>query len=155
VSTWASTVKDAIRDFDHRASVRLRRLNSGATASALLVFGAFGSDRVFLPAFVLVAAWALWERDFAGALVLALVTLATRQSIFALKSLIGRIRPPISRSLDCSFPSGHTMAGIAVYGTAGEVIARFQPATQAMHLVACADYRDLPHCPGAFIGQAM
>ena len=126
----------AITNLDLSVSLRLHKLDSGFLARSFVVFSALGSERIFVPTGLLVAVWALAEQDFVAGFVLVAVTLLTRQSIYVLKALTFRSRPAVARLKSSSFPSGHTMAAVAVYGTAADMIGRFAPAAQPLIVFA-------------------
>ena len=125
-----------VTDLDLNVSLRLHKLNSGFLTRSFVVFSALGSERVFVPVGLLVAVWSLAQRDCVAGITLVAVTLLTRQSIYVLKALISRSRPAVARLKSSSFPSGHTMAAVAVYGTAAEVIGRFAPEARPLMFLA-------------------
>jgi membrane-associated phospholipid phosphatase len=109
-------------DFDSRASAWLYRRNFRLVARAAILLSAPGSPRLFIPCSGLAIAAALLERQYAGGAALALVTIVTYAFISACKRNVLRTRPAVSGLTTGSFPSGHTMASIAVYGTAAFVL---------------------------------
>jgi undecaprenyl-diphosphatase len=111
-----------LTDFDERASSWLHAWNSGLAGRAAIVLSAMGSERAFIPFAAVAAIVVLWERQFAGAAALAIVTAVTRICISAFKHTVRRVRPAVSGLSSSSFPSGHAMAGSAVYGTAAFVL---------------------------------
>ena len=111
-----------LRDFDERASSWLYAWNSGVVGRAAIVLSALGSDRAFIPFAGVAAIVVWWERQFAGAAALAIVTAVTRICISAFKNTVRRVRPEVSGLSSSSFPSGHAMAVSAVYGTAAFVL---------------------------------
>lgn len=113
----------AIRAFDFRVSSVLTELNRGPGRIVTRAFSALGSERVFVPAALAMAALAAFYGEYCGALVIAASALITRQLARVLKQHLWRRRPEISKLVSGSFPSGHTMAGVAVYGTAAQVLA--------------------------------
>jgi membrane-associated phospholipid phosphatase len=116
------TVVSPLMALDTRLSRWLYRHNSGLVGCAARLLSALGSERIFIPCAAALASVALWQRQFAGAVALILVTIVTRTCIYALKDTIRRPRPPFSNLSSSSFPSGHTMAISAVYGTAAFVL---------------------------------
>ncbi|MBV8775169.1 MAG: phosphatase PAP2 family protein [Deltaproteobacteria bacterium] len=108
--------------FDKCASRWLYRHNSGLVSYVARLLSALGSERIFIPCAVIAASVALWQRHLAGAVALILVTIVTRTCIYAFKDIVRRPRPPFSELSSSSFPSGHTMAISAIYGTAAFVL---------------------------------
>jgi undecaprenyl-diphosphatase len=112
----------ALRELDCRVSSWLFRRNSGLVAIVAAMLSAAGSDRVFVPCAAGAALAGLFERQFVGAAALTFVTVITKILISAFKARVHRIRPAVSQLGSSSFPSGHTMASGAVYGTAAFVL---------------------------------
>ena len=117
-----STILGALRDLDYRVSFWLFRCNSGPVGVAAKMLSAAGSERIFVPFAAGAAAAALFEGQFVGAAALAFVTMLTRIGISVLKTKMLRSRPVVSELSSNSFPSGHTIAGGVVYGTAAFVL---------------------------------
>jgi membrane-associated phospholipid phosphatase len=107
---------------DSRAGSLLYGWNNGRLAGAAILVSALGSQRIFIPCGILVALITLVKREFPEALVMAAVLIMTRICFTLCKRIELRSRPPVSGLSSNSFPSGHTMAAIAVYGTAAAVM---------------------------------
>lgn len=91
----------------------------------MFVAGAPGAERAFVPAGAIFAAWAFYARGARAGLAMLAATMATLIINRLFKRLLPRRRPDGALSRTASFPSGHAMAGVAVYGTALEIAGRF------------------------------
>jgi len=91
---------------------------------------------------ILFAGWSWWLHDVRSAIVLILALVVTRQSIHLIKRFFVRSRPPFSpevrRLSSSSFPSGHAMAGVAIYGIIAEVVVRSEPAAAPVALLVAS-----------------
>lgn len=113
---------DRILDLDYRLSFWLHEHNSGLIGAMAKILSSPGSERIFIPCAGIVAIVAFLERQYVGAAALLAVAAATRIFIELLKRGVRRPRPLASGLRSSSFPSGHAMAGAAVYGTAAFVL---------------------------------
>jgi undecaprenyl-diphosphatase len=89
-----------------------------------------GGALVLVPVILTVGGLAWVRGHRRAALVLAGIGLATLLVNVGLKTLFARPRPdlfPVELLGDYSFPSGHAMSGLAVWGTAALVAARLDP----------------------------
>src|SRR5689334_3239487 len=103
---------------DARISSWLYRRNHGLLHHAAIVLSALGAQRLLIPCAGLATLAVLLDQRFAAALVLVVATVVSRVCSWMAKRLVPRTRPAVSGlSINSSFPSGHTMAAIAIYGT--------------------------------------
>jgi undecaprenyl-diphosphatase len=135
-----NAIKHAIADLDWAVSSVLVRLESRAVWIAMRIFTAMGSPKAFIPVGLGFAGWSWWKGNARAALVLVAVTLFTREFIHVAKRRLRRVRPDFPSKAQTlrssSFPSGHALAGVAVYGTVARVVARIEPGTQPAAIVA-------------------
>lgn len=82
-----------------------------------------------------VLAWCCARRDVPAFVALLGATAIDQVLKFGLKDLFGRARPGLFVEIpplhSYSFPSGHAMAGVALYGTIAVVVGRLAPAARA------------------------
>src|SRR5260370_18390326 len=97
---WAAAI-GPLRDFDERASSWLHAWNSGLPGRAAIVLSALGSERAFIPFAAFAAIVVLWERQFAGAAALPILTARTRMCISASRHTVLRVGPSVS-ALSCN-----------------------------------------------------
>ena len=126
----------AIARWDAGVSAVASRANRGAAARLMFVGGAPGAEVAFVPAGAIVAVWALYARGPRAALAMAAATALTFAINRLLKWIIPRRRPHGALSREPSFPSGHAMAGVAVYGTAIDIAGRFSPGLHPLIMAA-------------------
>lgn len=117
--------------FDRTVALWLHGLDSPALDRVMRVLTLLGSFYFLGPLVMAVGIWA-WlctRRDLAA--VLGAVAATTEALNLALKHVFHRPRPTlfteIVRPESFSFPSGHAMASVAIYGMAAFVIGRLQP----------------------------
>ena len=91
----------------------------------MFAVGAAGAERAFIPVGTLFAAWSLYARGARAATVMLAATMLTVAINRLLKRILPRRRPTAALSCAPSFPSGHAMAGVAVYGVALDIAGRF------------------------------
>jgi undecaprenyl-diphosphatase len=116
----------AVKRWDAECAAALSPVNSGPVSRVMFAVGALGAERIFLPGGVIFAVWALFARGRRAALIVLAVTLVTGACNRSLKFLVPRRRPPMGVHRGGSFPSGHTMAAVAVYGIAADVVCGFR-----------------------------
>lgn len=108
--------------FDHAASAAIRSLADPRLDSIAVAFTTLGGFAIMTSLSVAVAAWLLWRRMHAEALLVA-ATMALGPALGTLTKVVsGRERPPIEvaripRPTDLSFPSGHAVAAFLFFGT--------------------------------------
>jgi membrane-associated phospholipid phosphatase len=137
--TAGSAAKQAVADLDWAVSSVLVRLESRAVWIVMRIFTALGSPKAFIPVGLGSAGWSWWKGSPRAALVLAAVTLVTREFIRVTKGSLRRVRPDFPSKAQTlrssSFPSGHTLAGVAVYGTVARVVVQLEPGIQPAAIV--------------------
>lgn len=94
-----------------------------APLTALMVFCSFiGSIKVFLPATILIAGVLWWRNHRADGLLLLIAIAGAAALNFGLKVHFRRLRPDVPWALahehTFSFPSGHSLFAMVLYGTA-------------------------------------
>ncbi len=134
---YRGSIERSLTRLDRRTSVFLRRLNSGRLAPAMVGFSALGAPQVFPCTATLIAAWLWWINERRAAIIVIGAAVATRGLTSLLKLFFRRARPGVSALRD-SFPSGHAIAAIAVYGTAADAVAGLHPSAQPLLMVGAA-----------------
>lgn len=126
--------------FDRAASLAVHQLDGPAMDALMRLFTFVGSPPVAVFAAIAVALWARRRGDFAGPRILVAATVAVEVIDVGLKLLFRRPRPQlffeIPRPHDFSFPSGHAMGAIAIYGMCAVVIARLRPRWRVVLAIA-------------------
>jgi undecaprenyl-diphosphatase len=116
--------------FDRTISLALHRLADPPLDRVMQGFSTIGSAPVVLPIVVLVIAWSVKRKDSRAAATLAAVALVTEGLNAMLKWAFQRVRPSLWAVVTLhsySFPSGHAMAAVAIYGMAAIVAVRLWP----------------------------
>lgn len=118
-------------DFDRSASLLVHRLDSPVADFLMRLFSAAGSFPTVILVVVAVIAWSLHQHARAAAYVLCAVTATCEGLNTVLKLSFERARPTLIREIitlhSYSFPSGHAMAVVAIYGTVAFILARQWP----------------------------
>lgn len=90
-----------------------------------------GSNLVLIPAIVVVGALALHARRYEAAVVLAVDAIVVIAGDVLLKDIFERSRPHLFEKIapltDYSFPSGHAMSAVGVWGVLAAVLAALYP----------------------------
>lgn len=116
--------------FDRTVSLALHQLANPALERVMRAFSTIGSAPVVLPIVVLVVAWCLKRKDYRAAATFAAVAMATEGLNAVLKVAFQRARPSlwtVATLHAYSFPSGHAMAAVAIYGMVAIVAVRLRP----------------------------
>lgn len=117
--------------FDHAVSLWLHRFDSPASDIVMQVFSFIGSAPAIIGVVALIAGWALLRKTRALAGVLVAVASVAEGLNVLLKMLFQRPRPELFSEIvapgSYSFPSGHAMVAVAVYGMTALVAARLRP----------------------------
>ena len=114
-------------DSDRALSTVLQRLCRPPVDVVMRSFSALGSERMFVPAAILFALFIYGKHQQRGALAVIACALLTLGCIRIVKRVTYRVRPPVTDLTSSSFPSGHAMAGVAVYGAAATAITQIYP----------------------------
>ncbi|GEM_PF-5811131 len=91
--------------------------------------GAPGAPRIFIPAAALFTLFIGAQQRYRAALAMVACALLTLGCIHLSKAGIYRARPRATNQIDrsTSFPSGHAIAGVSVYGAAAIAIGQIYP----------------------------
>lgn len=121
--------RESVR-FDEVVSLALHGLATPPLDLLMRAFTVIGSAPVVLAVVLAVAWWCLRQRDRRAAGAFLAVALAQEALNLVLKFAFHRPRPSLWAMVALhgySFPSGHAMAAVAIYGMAAVVIARLRP----------------------------
>ncbi len=116
--------------FDRAVNLALNRLADPPLDRVMQVFSTIGSAPIVLPIVVLVIAWCVKRNDYRAAATLAAVAVATEGLNAILKLAFHRVRPSlwaVATLHSYTFPSGHAMAAVAIYGMAAVLAVRLWP----------------------------
>ena len=121
----------AIDQLDIAIALAVHRLDAAPADAALIAATTVGNNTVLLPAVALVAVLALRRGRRGIAIVLAIDAIAVIAACGALKLLLSRERPrlfdKIALPTDHSFPSGHAMSALAIYGAIAAALIALYP----------------------------
>lgn len=131
----------ALDQLDTTIELAVHRLDSTPGDAVMKTATVIGSNVVLLPVVACVAALALHRRMRSVAIVLVLDTAAVIAIDSALKIMFSRERPTlfdkIALPTDASFPSGHSMSALGIYGVvAAALIALYPRARVAVSVTA-------------------
>jgi undecaprenyl-diphosphatase len=134
VGLFAKIVEDVVTrestEFDRVVSLALHRFATPGLDRIMQGVSTLGSAAVVLPVVGLVIACAVRRQDTRAAAVLAAVAAVTEGVNAVLKWTFQRVRPSlwaVATLHSYSFPSGHAMAAVAIYGMAAVVAVRLWP----------------------------
>jgi undecaprenyl-diphosphatase len=126
----------ALDRLDARVELAVHRLDSGLADAVLTTATWIGEDLVLLPALAVVIALALRHRRRAIALVLAVDAIAVIAAYSALKVMFSRERPrlfdKVALPTSYSFPSGHAMSAIGIYGAMAAALIALYPRSRRL-----------------------
>ena len=117
-------------EFDRIVSLTVHRWAGPPLDRVMQGFSTIGSAAVVLPIVGLVIAWAVKRKDRRAAATLTAVTVVTEGVNVGVKWVLQRVRPSlwaVGTLHSYSFPSGHAMAAVAIYGMAAVVAVRLGP----------------------------
>jgi undecaprenyl-diphosphatase len=132
---FADIVEDvgdrASSDLDRTVSLALHGLDSPFMDVAMRILSALGSPSVVVFTVAAVAIWAFRRGERRAATILVASGIVTEALNLALKLTFQRTRPSLFVEIatlhSYSFPSGHSMSAVAVYGMCAIVAARLRP----------------------------
>jgi undecaprenyl-diphosphatase len=130
----------ALDRVDVTVELAIHRLDSALGDDVMMAATRIGSNAVLLPAVAIVTALALRRRMWTVAIVLVIDAIAVITVDSALKLMFSRERPrlfdKISLPTDYSFPSGHSMSAIGVYGVVAAALIALYPRARRPVIVA-------------------
>ena len=130
----------ALDRLDIAISLAIHRLDSAPADLAMKAATLIGSNVVLLPVVALVSLLALRLRRRALAIVLAVDAIAVIAAYSALKVVFSRERPrlfdKIALPTDYSFPSGHSMSALGIYGVVAAAVIALYPRARVPALAA-------------------
>jgi len=125
---------------DRTIAFAIHRLDTVWLVSVMVVITNLGSGLVLTIVSALVAGVCMWRHERRLALILAANGVLILALELILKHVFGRARPTlfpeISLPADSSFPSGHSMGSMAIYGTVGRALIALYPEHRRLALVA-------------------
>jgi len=125
---------------DRTIALAIHRLDTVWLVSVMVVITNLGSGLVLTIVSALVAGVCMWRHERRLALILAANGVLILALELILKHVFGRARPTlfpeISLPADSSFPSGHSMGSMAIYGTVGRALIALYPEHRRLALVA-------------------
>lgn len=134
VALFAKIAEDVVQresvGFDQVVSLALHRLATPPLDLIMRAFTVIGSAPLVLAVLLAVIVWSLRRRDRRAAGALLAVAAGTEGLNVVLKFAFHRPRPSLWALVALhgySFPSGHAMAAVAIYGMVAVVVARLQP----------------------------
>lgn len=125
---------------DRTIALAIHRLDTVWLVSVMVVITNLGSGLVLTIVSALVVGVCMWRHERRLALILAANGVLILALELILKHVFGRARPTlfpeISLPADSSFPSGHSMGSMAIYGTVGRALIALYPEHRRLALVA-------------------
>lgn len=121
----------ALDRLDRAVELAIHRLDARPSDAAMEAASLIGSNRVLLPAVAAVIALAIRMRRRAVAILLMIDTIAVIAAYGALKLMFSRERPrlfdKIALPTGYSFPSGHAMSALGIYGVIAAALIALHP----------------------------
>ena len=130
----------ALDHLDVTVELAIHRLDSRALDVVMMAATVVGSNVVLVPAVVLVALLALRQGRRQASVILAVDAVAVLGLDQLVKAIFARERPQlfdkIALPTDYSFPSGHSMSAMGIYGVIAAVVIALHPRSRTPVLVA-------------------
>ena len=130
----------AVDRLDVTVELAVHRLDSPLADVIMKAATLIGSNLVLLPVVAIVTLLAIHRRRAVLAVVLVLDTIVVLAADTVLKIVFSRARPElftkIARPADFSFPSGHAMSALAIYGVIAAVSIALYPRARTAAIVA-------------------
>jgi membrane-associated phospholipid phosphatase len=127
----AQLVRGRADGFDLAVTREIRRVDSPALDAVVRVITDLGSWQVCILASLATAVWAVHRRHWRAVWVVMLAYLVAEGVNQTLKLIFARDRPAlfdkISRPDSYSFPSGHAMSALVLYGVIAAVVIKYRP----------------------------
>jgi undecaprenyl-diphosphatase len=140
VAIAAEMRSGALDRLDAAIELAVHRLDSPLADAVMKTATLIGSSIVLLPAVVLVTLLAVRLRKRTVAIVLVIDTIAVIAANNALKLMFSRERPrlfdKIALPTDYSFPSGHSMSALGIYGVIAAALIALHPKARRATIAA-------------------
>jgi membrane-associated phospholipid phosphatase len=140
VAIAAEMRRGALDRLDAAIELGVHRLDSPLADAVMKTATLIGSNIVLLPAVALVTLLAVRLRKRTVAIVLVIDTLAVLAACNALKLMFSRERPrlfdKIALPTDYSFPSGHSMSALGIYGVIAAALIALHPQARRATIAA-------------------
>jgi membrane-associated phospholipid phosphatase len=141
-ASLAEEVREGELDaLDHAIALAVHRADSPAADVVMKAATVVGSSAVLIPCGVVIAALAIWRGHRRAAIILAIDAAVVLLSNVALKLMFARARPTLWEKITLpdtySFPSGHAMAAVGVWGVVFAVASNLAPRARGV-LIAVA-----------------
>jgi undecaprenyl-diphosphatase len=136
----AEVRRGALDQLDITVELAIHRLDSAPADLVMKTATLVGSNAVLLPVVALVTLLAIHRRRRTLAIVLIVDTIAVIAIDAALKVMFGRERPAlfdkIALPTDASFPSGHSMSALGIYGVVAVALIALYPRARGSVIAA-------------------
>jgi undecaprenyl-diphosphatase len=130
----AEMQRGSLDRLDRAVELGMHRLDSSAADAVMMAASAIGANFVLIPALVATIALAVYRRRRVLAIALGIDAFVVIAAYTALKILFARGRPHLFEKIampdDYSFPSGHAMSALGIYGAMAAVVIALHPAAR-------------------------